>query len=484
MNPAGTPPDEADRMEEKRFRRRLWLIVGAAFLLRILCALPAFADPEMLLRPDSGGYFLPAEALLADGAYLDAPGAGTPATLRPPGYSLVLALTFLFCGKSFAAAGLFGCLLGALSCYPVGLCGRILGGRNAGLAAAALLALNLSALANAPLILADILLGFLCAWQCFFLLKAWRTRALRFWLGGLLVSALGALCKPVNLPLFLLAMPVLAMLFFGFRKKMLRAVVCWGGVFLLLLFPWMFRNFRLGAGFALDSNSADLYFHNGSAILASATGENSAVILERLKNETQHLFDSDPARFPDTQAKSSYKKASYLALMKRYPAATLKTHLPQPFMLLPDLPVFLENNGLTRHGRGTLGVLRREGLFAALDHYLGGRYALILPALPLLFASGMLYLLSAWELLLWLRHWKWRLLMLTGALVFYYLAAPGPVTMPRYQIPALPMLCTMGGAAFALLLRRAERDGFRKKKRPGKKETSGTIEYAEGKAEH
>ena len=45
-----------------------------------------------------------------------------------------------------------------------------------------------------------------------------------------------------------------------------------------------------------------------------------------------------------------------------------------------------------------------------------------------------------------------------GLFGFFYLFAGGPVVMPRYQIPALPLLCAMAGSWFVLLFRKIVRE--------------------------
>ena len=106
--------------------------------------------------------------------------------------------------------------------------------------------------------------------------------------------------------------------------------------------------------------------------------------------------------------------------------------------------------------------MRKDGVYAALKHYLDGRFGLLVPVLPFLLITGLLYLGAGMLLLIWLRHWKtrWRLLILFGIFGFFYLFAGGPVVMPRYQIPALPLLCAMAGSWFGLFqfLKKRKRD--------------------------
>ena len=443
---------------DKKFTRILWGIVLAALLVRILCALPALREGhDCLVRVDSGTYIEPALALLQDGRYWTGPGSGVPMTTRPPGCALILCGIFALFGRSYVAAALLNCLASALTCYPAGLCGRLLGGRKAGYAAAALFALDLTSLAQAPLLLADSLLGLCCAWAVYHVLRCFRKRTLLPFGLSCLLLAVGAWFKPVNVPVLIGAMPLLALLFFGFRKKTLAALGTVLAAYLMLIFPLMLRNYCCGAEFDMDSNRGEMLYHSGSAILGVVTGGDTGAIRDRLARDTIAYLDAHRDLYPDIRSRNAYRQKKYLELIRKYPGAFLRTHLPQWTMLLPDLPTFLENNRLTSTGRGTLDVMRRDGVYAALNHYLDGRFVLLIPVLPFLLIAALLYLGAALQLLIWLRHWKrrWLLLILFGVFAFFYLFAGGPVTMPRYHIPALPFLCAMAGNWFVLVRRKS-----------------------------
>ncbi len=442
---------------EKRFKLILWGIVLAALLVRVLCALPALREGhDCLLRIDSHSYLNPAEALLKDHAYRVAPGSGTPMTKRPPGCALLLAAIFAVFGKNLTLAALLNTLASALTCYPAGWCGRLLGGRRAGYLAAGLLALNLTSLAHAPLLLADTVLGLCCAWTGYYVLKSLREHSVGAFGAASLLLAAGAWIKPVNTPVLIGAMPLLALLFFGFRKKTLYALGTVILTFLLLMFPWMLRNYRCGAEFDMDSNRGEMVYHSGSAILGAVTGGDTGVIRSQLAQEIEPYLEQHASEYPDIRSRNAFRQKKYLALIRQYPGAFLRTHLPQWTMLLPDLPTFLENNRLTVTGRGTLDVMRKDGVYAALKHYLDGRLGLAIPVLPFVLITGLLYLGAGMLLIIWLYHWKkrWLMLILFGIFAFFYLFAGGPVVMPRYQIPALPFLCAMAGTWYILLRRR------------------------------
>lgn len=121
-------------------------------------------------------------------------------------------------------------------------------------------------------------------------------------------------------------------------------------------------------------------------------------------------------------------------------------------ILLPDAPTLLEDFGITTSGRGTMGVLKKSGLPAALHHYFGpGWVKYLLLLLPLLLITFVLYAGAFLQLLRDLRRFRaaWPELLLFLACVEYYLFLPGAITAPRYQLPALPFLCTLSGVFLA-----------------------------------
>ena len=88
-------------------------------------------------------------------------------------------------------------------------------------------------------------------------------------------------------------------------------------------------------------------------------------------------------------------------------------------------------------------VLRQKGFFAAVDHYLNGKWYVLIALAPLLAIYALTLAAAALRLVLYLVKWQWRWLLIFGVTVFYYIWAPGPVISPRYLLPALPMIILM-----------------------------------------
>ena len=427
-------------------------MVLLAAVLRVAAALPGLSSPETaFFRPDTPSYLQPALALLQEGRYVGAPGETEPYTLRVPGYPAFLALVFGLLGEGLRLPVLLFCVLGALTCVPVFRVGCWFGGPAAGTAAALLIALNLTSIAHAPLYLSDTLFALAAAWMLFFFARFhFRRRLPDLWLAVLLAAA-GALVRPVGLPwiapcLFL----VLVFRRIPVRRRLIGAAGCLL-IFAAVLAPWMYRNSLAGGGFRLDTNIGNtLYYHNVAALVSVVTGVPRVALRDRWIAEAEAEFAARPGRYPDEDARTRYKLARARELIAAHKWTYLRLHF-NPSILLPDAPTFCELLGLTQPGRGTLDVLHRRGVLAAARHYFGDRAWLLLPLLPALAVAGATYLGCLVQLGRWLRRREWFLGLFFLAFAAYYLVLPGPVVMPRYHLPALPLMCVMAGAVWARL---------------------------------
>jgi len=429
-----------------RFLLRLLPVFLLALAVRVLCAIPALNSSELLKRPDTVTYLSPAQALAEDGRMSVEPGAEELAVQRPPGYIVFLAALIAF-GCSTAGFGVAGCFLDALTVFPVALIGKSLAGRRAGFWAAVLYALNLTALVNAPLLIADTLFGFLCACQVLCFVRAWRTKRLSEFLCGTVFAAAAVLTKPANLPVLLFLIPaVLGPVLLHSWKKAAYAVLLTALVFSAMVVPWLVRNHAAGAGFALDRNTGFTVRHNTAAILARVNHSGDYIEDDKLIEEAAQTFAADPERYASVTEQEKWYLDRYRETILKYPFATAATHLFQVWILLPDLPDFLQNLGLRSGDRGTMEVLRRDGLPAAFRHYMDGSYAAAFLALPFLLVTGVFYMLTVCGAWMYLRRRAWCVMALFAVFVLYYLAVPGPVVVPRYQIPALPFACAVAGA--------------------------------------
>lgn len=447
-NPTENMPMKFDSAPIGRFvrdNRILLILLAAGLLLRLAVALPGLCDdPETCFsRPDTPGYLGPARALAVDGRFLDAPG-GTPNCGRAPGFPFFASLIFRIAGADNIAALVLALIVtGALIPLAVYRAGCVWADRRTGLWACALTSLNLTMIAQSPMLLSDTLFGLLAAivLECFG--RFCRKRDIRFFALALFLAGAGALIRPINsvwvLPaLFLLAVtPEL-----GWKRKLIAGAAGLA-FFLLPLLPWMGRNSTLGAGWSIDTNTGAMYHQNGAMLLAKVNGTSFEAEKAKILAELEVEF-ADTEKYPDIKSRSDYRLKKFRELIFAHPLAWLPQHF-RPHILLPDAPTFFEILGVTSAGRGTMDVMQKKGLFAAVNHYFGGKLWVLLPVVPLLGITLATYLLAAWKLIDWVVHWRkeWYWLFLFLAFVEYYFFLPGPIVAPRYQLPALPFLAIM-----------------------------------------
>ncbi|MCX7047415.1 MAG: glycosyltransferase family 39 protein [Candidatus Sumerlaeota bacterium] len=451
-------------MDDKHSASRTWLkdaavifIIAAALRLTLFAI--ALPHPERFQTPDWESYYYPALNLARHAEFSRSVNPPfLPETFRTPGYPVFVMLIFLVFPPTISFVIFFQCLVGTAGCsllYAVarGWWGRA-GGWLAGLAAAA----NLSGIVNCMYFLSDGLYAFLVIGQIALWALYLRRRELRWVWAASAWLALMVLVRPVGM---LWIVPQIVLLIVdGKQTWRRRAMAAVGGaaIFVLCLTPWMARNRAVGEGFTLTTiGGFTLYFYNVAAMESARTGVSAPTIREQWQAEMQKFFDADPKRFGSMSARSAYLNQLAKEKIREHPFLYAKVHL-KPWALLPNINALLELAGATSGERGTLDVLGRQGLIAAARHYLQGRWGLLAICVPWIVLHGIILALDAvgCALLLWRRRWREFLAFL--AFFYYYVFLVGPITLARYQEPAMPAaILTAVWAALELHRIRRER---------------------------
>jgi len=424
----------------------VFAVFAAAAALRLAAALPGLCapDPERFSRPDTPGYLNPAMEFAVAGR-----NGGTG---RVPGFPLFASF---FCDAEtrqlewrplVVALSLLGGAAAALV-FLAGACRSF----GAGIAAAALYCTNLTAVANAPMLLSDTLFGVLAALQFLLFMHFWAKRRHWCFVPMALVAGLGVLVRPINLGWIF---PALALLLLTFDGKLpWRRKAAYGAagaaLFMAVVFPWMFRNRALGAGFTPDTNTGAVYHQNGAMLLAEVNGTDFESEKRELLRRAEEEF-ADTARYPDEAAREAWRLRNYRAMVLAHPLVWLRQSCSWR-IFIPDAATFWELMGATASDRGTMGVMAKYGFFAAVRHYFGNDWKLMALSVLLLIPTLVLYACALGRVICDICNLRERWYELAVFLAFaeYYLVLPGAITAPRYQLPALPVLCLL--AALFLL---------------------------------
>ncbi|MBE6365032.1 MAG: hypothetical protein E7053_04685 [Lentisphaerae bacterium] len=425
----------------------LWAILLAALILRLIPTLGAISDETRLLRPDSIGYLAPARSI--------AESATFPTTRRPPGYPL-LASAVYFSGLGNKTLAVIQVIISVATCAVTAWAATAYSGKKSiGNIAAALMAGNLTAIANAPILLSDTLFALFAAGEFLFFIRYYQQKKCSDLFLCTFIAALAVLIRPIN-QLFILVLLTLILTISGvpWKQRLIHSVTALL-IFAAVITPWMLRNYRIGATFDIDTNTGAMRHQNGAMLMAEVNGTDFESEKQRLLAIEREAF-ADTTRFPDERSRENWRKAEFRQMVYDHPFIYFSQHFTL-LILLPDAPSFCESMGATVSDRGTMGVLKKDGIFAAVKHYFGENYIwFLLCLIPLLVPVGILYLASFCRLGHDLINWKksYPELLIFLAFAEYYLFLPGAITAPRYQLPALPVLCTLAACALWKLMQK------------------------------
>ena len=102
-----------------------------------------------------------------------------------------------------------------------------------------------------------------------------------------------------------------------------------------------------------------------------------------------------------------------------------------------------------------MGIMAKQGVWAAVNHYFDGKIYLPLLFLPLLLPALLTCMGCAVQLFHDIKNIRHKFFEVLIFLAFaeYYLFLPGAITAPRYQIPALPFAVTIAAMGLFYLFK-------------------------------
>lgn len=420
----------------------LFSLVLLSFILKLLYLIPGLQDPEIYLRTDSFSYLYPARSLLYDFTYSTNAASNVPSVLRTPLYPLFLAGCLGISGNSLFFCAVASAFLSSLTLIPLYFSARIFLNEKYSIFAALLLLFHPTVFGVFPLIISDTLFLFLTTCNMFFFLAFLRKRSWQYLSASAFISALAVLTRPLMLFWCFPAMFVLCCLpALSWKKKGLYCLLFFL-LFALLPFGWILRNNHYGAGWRIDTVSADTAKHNASTFESRRTNIPAYIIRKRYEKEAEEAYKKDPEKYATYSARLSFHEKRLAKIMKEYPFSYFLLHF-RPVVLIPDGASFFENLRLTSSGKNTWDIINRKGIFAGIRHYFKGKLFLPVLASPLFFLAGMILLSALCSIVFAL--WKKCFFTFLLFLLFseYFLFMTGPVAMPRYQLPALPFFCIL-----------------------------------------
>ncbi len=432
--------------------RALWIILTAAVALRASLLVAGWHRPDRFFTPDSHDYDSLARGLLDGGEFAR---GGRPELFRTPGYPLLLAGVYAVTGRSVQAAVAVQIVLDAALCLLVYVLGRELCSRTVGLVAAGIQAVSPAAVVASVRLLSGGLLALLITAALILLVRCLKSARVGPALAAGALTGAACLVRPIALPLVAIAALVLLS-----RIKRWRAALGFVAVTAAIVAPWVARNY-LRAGYAALAGVGDynLFYCNAAAMLEADARIPLSREQQRLVALREDAGDAwPPARRLNDPTFLRQCRREGLALIAAHPLAYAGVHLrTTPNVFLPAATDVLEVLGATAGGKGTLAVLRREGIVQAASHYFGGQLWALWVCVPMVLVTGVKYVAAAASLARarWLGagagHWLVRLVFVCMVLL------PGPVAHARFRVPIAPLLSVAAAAGICALVGRLRR---------------------------
>jgi 4-amino-4-deoxy-L-arabinose transferase-like glycosyltransferase len=194
--------------------------------------------------------------------------AGQPYAFRPPGFPFFLALIYILFGRSYLAVRVTNALLGALTCLPIYLFTKRVWNWRAGVIASLGIALHPLLIYFAGMIYPESLMLFLIAIIFLLAIDAAHSQKIdRMLLVGLVSGLLTYL--RTSLLILGLAQTVWVWLSYSTFRKRFLACVTLVVVIILVLVPWIIRNFVVFGEFIWISTNGGVTFWAGNNALAT-----------------------------------------------------------------------------------------------------------------------------------------------------------------------------------------------------------------------
>ncbi len=418
------------------------LILGIAFLLRVIVWCGGWADPQRYLTPDSYDYLRLAETLKADGRY------GTseqPEIFRAPGYPFFLYLMH-FISQSYAWIGWVQILLDTATCYLIWRLARIAFANPAAAGWTLLFqSCNVVSIVYASTLLSETLYTFVLT--LFLYQMAAFNKELKSKPGQVVLLAVTGIVltyiRAITLPYLML--PLMCLMFMRkWREAILFAMMTGAG-----LAPWVARNAHL-TGYRGFSSVSDINLYRYNACLLSAD------LTRRSFAEQLNIIDSELAGIATQQGQAHYAARRGKEVIFNHPWRYAWLHLKADCNnFLPAEGDLLRKFGFQVGGNNTMSVLHTRGLFAAIDNYFQGQWGIIFWLIPGLALLCLAYLLAGVGIWRQLRdHARQPIFWLLLITLLYFMFIPGAPSHPRFRVPVAPLFSLFAGLGMVRVLER------------------------------
>ncbi|MBI4712896.1 MAG: glycosyltransferase family 39 protein [Planctomycetes bacterium] len=410
--------------------KELILISAVAFILRGVLFLKIIAAPQLAFANDSYLYDKLGVNLAENGVFSgDTQPPYSPNTLRPPLYPVFIAVVYKIFGHQPAMVIFLQCLVSVFICWGIYYLGAKIFYPKVGLLAGFFYALDLPSIDHTNLLLTETLFTFILMFSVYFLIICRQGKSRFFPLMSGLLLGLCTLCRPLPQYLFL---PLVLVFLLGFKpaKKALINYLVFTAGFLVVIMPWLIRNYALTGIFDLTTIQGAVLFNQATGVKMSVEKKrfnavNFREMTERLHDEIETRYGHLSQKTP-TEIDRIYKKES-LDIILQHPFVYLTNVLTGSLIILTESDYYTAWRLMGLH-RGKI-----RNIFKRLVEFYNIIFTLLLWA-------GILY--AIWILL---KEKQYFYLSFFGLIITYFTVLATNVDCDaRYRVPLIPYIAILG----------------------------------------
>lgn len=434
-------------------RRESFLIV-AMLLLYVVFSAGVFmmaqhrgvpAEAVIVQGSDAHEYVGLAHTMLSEHRFAFSPDA-SPEVFRTPGYPFFLAALLLTFGSIMAVPIVQGALI-VLSGFFIYTLGRRYFSERVGIVAALLFVLDPTVLFLGVSTLSETLYVFLLLLTIILLGYGPRRTIVCITAGAVLGASI--LVRPAGLYLLPLVLLCTALIPSQTTSRALKSAVVVFAAACCVVIPWMIRNAEFGGRFGLSSISGyNALFYNAELFEAYRTGTSPESVGAEFKGVLGTEDEVSLKSFPYATQEEVLAKALILA----HPVGYAYFHLAKtvPFFIgssLDSVELSFVSAGLLPPRVAPPVNISGSILSGDVSGALSALFSNPLVLLERLFwvvICGFAFLYSC--AVLYRRGTNWRFVLLSVLFIGAFAVLTGPVSGPRYRVPAEPFIFLLAAA--------------------------------------
>ncbi len=418
----------------KRSSVLLFWILILALILRFVLIISIQGHLERAFEPDTPTYIGPALKLLHGEGFIEDPH-------RTPLYPLFIAFFYWLFGEQPLAIILAQIILSVLTVFMTYLIGKNLLSETVGLLAAFLMAVSIESITHAFFLLTETLftLLFLGSILAYIIFSQSRKR---IWIliSGVLMG-LTILCRPIAT---YFPYVFLILVLFDQAKDVyerLIKVVLYTLSLLAVIVPWMLWNYSsIGIATISTISEYNLLFYNAASLQANQLGLNEEQVRDNLRDQVEQTLQERNLTDTPNNRSIIYRELAR-GIISSDPLRYVYLHLKNDINnLLPGVTDLTEILGITVGGKGTLAILNKDGLIAAIRYYFEDKIWLIGIFAPAIVLLILIYLTDLLGIGILVKEKKWFALLILSLPLLYLMLIPGASSNQRFRVPAMPYI--------------------------------------------